>query len=111
MASCWGSLEKAPVLEVPTLTLASILARIPKHIRVKYTKIDAQGHDYKVLLSAGDQMSRIEYVRFEMQVDPPEGRKMVQDIPSYAHVEKEMRSYGFVHESPSACHFDQGAST
>lgn len=110
MASCWGSLAKAEVRKVPTITLASILARIPKHIRIKYLKIDAQGQDYKVLLSAAEQMSRIEYVRFEMQVDPPAGRKMVADIPSYAEVEAKMTELGFVHEPGHACHFDVGAS-
>ena len=46
---------------------------------IKAIKIDAQGHDFKVLLSAGDQMSRIDYVRLEMQVDPPPGFKLVKD--------------------------------
>merc|ERR1719263_979847 len=100
MKACWGSLEKAEVKEVPTLTLASILRRIPEHVRIKYVKIDAQGQDYKILLSAAEQMSRIEYVRFEMQVDPPPGRKMVADIPSYAEVESKMTELGFVHRAP-----------
>jgi len=111
MAACWGSLNESPTVKtVPTVTLASILRRIPEHIRVKYIKIDAQGQDYKVLLSAAEQMHRIEYVRFEMQVDPPPGRKMVADIPSYAEMEKSLKSFGFVHESPTACNFDAGSS-
>jgi len=111
MASCWGSLTNtAHKFTVPTVTLASILRRIPAHIRIKYIKIDAQGHDFKILQSAGDQMSRIEYVRFEMQVDPPPGRKMVADIPSYAQVESTLASLGFVHDPSTACHFDPYAS-
>lgn len=110
MASCWGSLEKAQVKEVPTVTLASILARIPDHIRVKYLKIDAQGQDFKVLLSAGEEMSRIEYVRFEIQDDPPQGRKMVADTPSYAEVESKMKDFGFVHEAGRACSFTPDSS-
>jgi len=110
MKACWGSLKKENVKEVSTVTLASILRRIPKHIRVKYVKIDAQGQDYKVLLSAGEEMSRIEYVRFEMQVDPLPGRKMVADIPSYAEVASKMKEWGFVHEGDTACNFDGGSS-
>jgi len=110
MASCWGSLEKAEVKQVPTVTLASILARIPEHIRVKYLKIDAQGQDFKVLLSAGEEMSRLEYVRFEIQDDPPPGRKMVADIPSYAEVASKMKDLGFVHEADHACSFTPGSS-
>jgi len=95
---------------VPTISLKAILDRIPKKIRIKYIKIDAQGHDFKVLLSAGDQMSRLEYVRFEMQVDPPPGRKLVHDIPSYEEVKKQLAGLGFKHEGRHACHFDHGAS-
>jgi len=96
--------------DVPTISLKSIIDRIPKHINVKYMKIDAQGHDFKVLLSAGDQMDRIEYVRFEMQVDPPPGRKLVADIPSYEKVKEQLTELGFKHEGDHACHFDAGAS-
>lgn len=106
---CWGSLNTARKMTVPTVTLASILRRIPKDVRIKYLKIDAQGQDFKVLQSAADQMSRLEYVRFEMQVDPLPGRKMVADIPSYAEMVSFMQKNGFVHETP-ACQFDRGAS-
>lgn len=109
MNSCWGSLIEAHKTTVRTVTLASILRRVPKGVRIKYLKIDAQGEDFKVLQSAGDQMSRLEYVRFEMQVDPPPGRKMVADIPSYAEMVSFMEAHGFVHETP-ACQFDPGAS-
>ena len=33
---------------VATISLRSIIQRIPKDIVVKYVKIDAQGHDFKV---------------------------------------------------------------
>jgi len=110
MKSCWGSLDEGQTKVVPTVTLASIISRIPDHIRIKYMKIDAQGQDFKILMSAGEQISRIEYVRFEMQNDPPPGRKMVQDIPSYADVVSKMTELKFVHESPSACNFDKFSS-
>lgn len=106
---CQGSLNEAKPMTVPTITLASILRRIPKDVRVKYLKIDAQGHDFKILLSGAEEMKRLEYVRFEMQVDPPEGRKMVADIPSYAEVVAKMKEWGFVSEEP-ACDFDGNSS-
>jgi FkbM family methyltransferase len=96
--------------DVPTISLKSIIERIPKSISVKYIKIDAQGHDFKVLLSAGDQMSRIDYVRLEMQVYPPPGFKLVKDVPSYAEIKKRLEGFGFKHEGEHACHFDGGAS-
>merc|ERR1711972_758327 len=95
---------------VPTVSLKAIIERIPTRIKIKYVKIDAQGHDFKVLLSAGDQISRIEYVRFEMQVDPPPGRRLVKDIPSYAEIEKQLAGLGFKHKQGHACFWDPGAS-
>merc|ERR1719486_863884 len=67
LKACYNTKSKA--VKVFTVTLASIIKRIPEHIRVKYMKIDAQGHDYKVFLTAGEYISRIDYIRFEMQVD------------------------------------------
>jgi len=96
--------------KVPTISLKAIIERIPLHIPVKYVKIDAQGHDYKVLLSAGDMISRIEYVRFEAQVDPPEGMKLVKDVPSYAEMKAKLEGLGFSHDGAHACYFDGGAS-
>jgi len=97
--------------DVPTVSLKAIIERIPKRIKIKYVKIDAQGHDFKVLLSAGDQISRIEYARFEMQVDPPPGRRLVKDIPSYAEIEKQLAGLGFKHKPGHACFWDPGAAS
>lgn len=105
MENCYNSKSKS--VKVFTVSLASIIKRIPEHIRVKYMKIDAQGHDFKVLMTAGDYISRVDYVRFEMQVDPPANRKMVKDVPSYAEVVKVMKRNGFVHEGNHACN-DRG---
>jgi len=102
--------DAAKARKVVTISLKAVIERIPKHISVKYIKIDAQGHDFQSLLSAGDQMSRIEYVRFEMQVDPPPGFKLVKDVPSYADVKAQLEGHGFKHEGKHACFFDHGAS-
>merc|ERR1711959_119007 len=99
--ACYNT--KSQTVRVFTVTLASIMRRIPARIRVKYMKIDAQGHDFKVLMTAGEHLSRIDYVRFEMQVDPPPNRKMVKDVPSYAEVVKVLKEIGFVHDGSHAC--------
>jgi len=94
--------------KVPTISLKSIIERIPKNISVKYVKIDAQGHDFKVLLSAAEQISRIQYVRFEMQVDPPPGRRLVKDIPSYAEMVAQLSDVGLRRAGKHACYFEHG---
>lgn len=101
MDGCWN--DKASSMQVATVSLESILKRIPKRIAVKYVKIDAQGHDYQVLLSAGPELPRLDYVRFEMQVDPPANRKMVKEIPSYTDVVKFLATKGFTHDGDHAC--------
>merc|ERR1719502_2594884 len=54
-------------------------------------------------------MSRIEYVRFEMQVDPPPDLKLVKDVPSYQEVKEQLEKLGFKHDGSHACHMDPGA--
>merc|ERR1719502_952141 len=54
-------------------------------------------------------MSRIEYVRFEMQVDPPPDLKLVKDVPSYQEVKAQLEKLGFKHDGSHACHMDPGA--
>merc|ERR1719272_2581676 len=48
-------------------------------------------------------MSRLNYVRFEMQVDPLPNRKMVKDVPSYAEVKQKLTELGFKHNGKHAC--------
>jgi len=101
LKACYDT--KSTSVKVFTVTLASVLKRIPQHVKVKYLKIDAQGHDFKVLMTAGEYMSRLDFVRFEMQVDPPPNRKMVKDVPSYSEVKAWMVEKGFKHMGKHAC--------
>lgn len=100
--------------DVPTISLKSIIERIPTHIAIKYMKIDAQGHDFKVLQSAAEQISRIEYVRFESQVDPPPDRRLVSGVPSYKDMERQLAAQGLKHmpgDGPhAACNYDSYSS-
>jgi len=98
---CYNANRKS--VKVFTVTLESIIKRIPLYIKIKYVKIDAQGHDFKVLMTAGEYISRIDYVRFEMQVDPAPNRKMVKDVPSYAEVKQKLQELGFSHDGKHAC--------
>lgn len=101
LKACYDAKSRSE--RVFSVTLASIIKRIPERVRIKYVKIDAQGHDFKVLMTAGEYLARIDHVRFEMQVDPPPNRKMVKDVPSYAEVVKFMKKNGFEHEGEHAC--------
>lgn len=106
-----GCYEMRPTgsVKIATISLEAVLKRVPPHIRIKYMKIDAQGHDYKVLLSAGSQIHRIEYVRFEMQDDPPEELKVHDDVPAYSDVESGLRAVGLINDK-HACYLEDVAS-
>ena len=43
---------------------------------VKHVDIDAEGDNFAALMSGGEHLSRVESVRFKMQVDPPLGLRI-----------------------------------
>lgn len=63
-----GCTETIWTVTVPTVTLASVLERIPSSIRLEMLKIDAQGSDFDVVKSAGDAIKRFDQVYAEVQV-------------------------------------------
>jgi len=103
LRSCWNTDTKSKSVVVPSVTLASIIRRIPDGISLKYLKINAQGHDFDVLKSAGAYLQRVENVHFEMQVDPPRNRQLVKEVPRYADVASFMNQNGFHYEGQFAC--------
>jgi len=54
-------------VEVPVFTLEELLLLIPSHIDVPLVKVDAQGADLTVVLSAGPLISRVGRFMLEMQ--------------------------------------------
>mmetsp|Transcript_27113 Transcript_27113/g.43448 ORF Transcript_27113/g.43448 Transcript_27113/m.43448 type:complete len:381 (-) Transcript_27113:10-1152(-) len=91
--------------KVRTVTLESIMRRIPERLRVKYLKIEAPYNSYKVLLGAKEHLHRVDWVRFQMQVDPKPNRAMVKGLPPYAEILSTLKGYGFTYESNHACNF------
>ena len=41
---------------------------VPPEIRIEFVKIDAQGHDLSVAQGCGSQLSRVEHIMLECQV-------------------------------------------
>jgi Methyltransferase FkbM domain len=67
---------------VPTVTLRQILQAIPKRIqRIPYLKTDLQGHDWSVILSAGDDLRHrpVDYLYTEVYFDLVSTYKDVQN--------------------------------
>lgn len=53
---------------VPVITLKMILQAIPNHIHI-FLKTDAQGFDFDVIQSAGDEIKRVLYMRNEVYTE------------------------------------------
>ena len=63
MSGVCGS--EAATRRVPVISLRTILGWFPNH-KIAFVKIDAQGYDLHVALSAGDAISRIEWLELEI---------------------------------------------
>lgn len=80
------------VIQVDTVTLSRVFEE--NHLeKVDYLKIDAQGHDFEVVKSAGEYLRNIREVMLEVQVTDFElykGSSKIKDVLDY------MKSYEFI---------------
>lgn len=110
-------------VNVPCITLDSIISRIPEHIYIQYIKVDAQGADLMALKGASRSLKRVNVgVTFECQDLPNktsslmyyEGACIVSEARAW------LRSHGFSHDHCIAnpgnplireynCHFSRSA--
>eukprot|EP00747_Dinoflagellata_sp_TGD_P064650 gnl/TRDRNA2_/TRDRNA2_154000_c0_seq2.p1 gnl/TRDRNA2_/TRDRNA2_154000_c0~~gnl/TRDRNA2_/TRDRNA2_154000_c0_seq2.p1 ORF type:complete len:814 (+),score=122.25 gnl/TRDRNA2_/TRDRNA2_154000_c0_seq2:70-2511(+) len=96
-----GCFSASRTEQVPTITLASILERIPKRIDVKYVNIDAMGYDFQALASAGNQISRIEEVHFTVQDD---------SSPNFKQIKRTLVKSGLLTTARNGCRKLTGSS-
>jgi len=52
---------------VPVVTLKAILSVVPQNVRILQLKSDIQGHDFRALYSAGEDLGRIDEIFHECQ--------------------------------------------
>ena len=85
-------------VRVPVLPFEAILLALPQHIEVEMVKIDAQGADLSVLLSARSQVHRIREVLLEAQDLPVNDPDMLYGGPLVSNVQgivQKMQELGF----------------
>jgi hypothetical protein len=90
-AWCHNTMEERHVWTVP---LKALLGRLPAHARVALLKIDAQGYDLNVVVSAGGAVDRIDYVAMEVVSD--DCAALYEGQPKCAEVVETMIKHGFV---------------
>jgi len=84
----------ADYVTVPVIPLEDILERVRPDVRIEMIKIDAQGLDLEIALSAGKQISRVE--RFQMEVN--HGIKLYNESASRKEVVATIKELGFEQE-------------
>jgi hypothetical protein len=78
---CTDSLFK---YSVPSVRLETIIRMIPRHLRIEFIKVDAQGADFEVMQSAASELDRIDSFAVEVQTDPLyKGQKTTEDFVEY----------------------------
>eukprot|EP00929_Paragymnodinium_shiwhaense_P032582 TRINITY_DN18030_c0_g1_i2.p1 TRINITY_DN18030_c0_g1~~TRINITY_DN18030_c0_g1_i2.p1 ORF type:complete len:400 (-),score=45.98 TRINITY_DN18030_c0_g1_i2:68-1267(-) len=84
---------------VPIVSLESVLERIPADVRIPIVKVDAQGSDLDVVLSAGLQARRVERFLLECQ-DLPRGHPdiLYDGQPNKQEMVLTLRAMGFALE-------------
>jgi len=86
-------------ISVHAVTLEEILQRLPPHLTVSLLKIDAQGADLSVVLSAGSHLGRIKRIQLECQ-DLPIGHEdlVYAGMPTKGEIVDELRRRHFMLE-------------
>jgi hypothetical protein len=86
---------------VPSVSLEKVLREwIDPNVKVAFVKIDAQGFDLQVFLSAGKQMKRIKSVHLEMTKDTCP--RMYEGAPSCSEAVAEMTKQGYTADKACA---------
>ena len=87
-------------MAVPAIRLETVLEAIPAEAIVELLKIDAQGFDLDVFLSAGRHIERLGAVQLEVQdLAEDDVGVLYENASLFADVQASMKSYGFVLES------------
>ena len=78
-------LQTTDVVSVPTIRLDTFLLQM-KIEKLKYLKVDAQGHDLEVIRSLGERIQDVERVQLEVNIAP---------VPQYegSHSRREVVEY------------------
>ncbi|CAE8719478.1 unnamed protein product [Polarella glacialis] len=88
---CHTEIGQIPVLQVP---LAPILSLLP--VEVELLKVDAQGFDFEVVLTAGEFLRRVRRVQLELQaVDPGDRRLRYAGQKTKGEIIPRMAGLGF----------------
>jgi len=87
---------------VPCVSLETVIGSWLREHDVEHLKLDAQGFDMSVILSAGRQIERVKSVSLEVQCDSV--AKLYAGAPNCSTVVREMTRLGFVTDfDPRGC--------
>ena len=94
-------LKTADVRQVWTVSLFSLLGRLPRHSRVFFAKLDCQGFDLQVFQSAGKRMEMVDFVSMEVVSD--DCRPLYANQPKCTEIVAAMGASGFSPLGPVRC--------
>lgn len=85
-------------ISVQVITLASLLGALGVRRQVALLKVDAQGGDLDVIVSAGAELQRVRWLQVEVQDLPRGDPRMLYGPQQYSKMEvvKELASRGFI---------------
>jgi FkbM family methyltransferase len=100
---CGEQLKKNAVIIAPTVRLDTFLASMGIE-RVDYLKIDAQGSDFDVILSAGERIKDISKIKLEVAITP---KQLYLNAHTRAEVIDYLSRYNFILVHREKQSFDQ----